>query len=287
MRQPAALEHLGECAELVKVTVCMNSALQLTIKNRFHVYYCRNGCDDDARERCYGFSPPLARDTPSSAQGLERLSAAGVSFHMQEFTGEVAANDEARNRLASVQLTREVDHGREAGARAGDAEKEETGEKEPRRGGVWTEAAEAAVGEVVALVNALVEPKYRPYVTRDNLIALQPNSHNSAVMIQEDQLGASLCIPYGTPSRIPRLYPMPKPFTPNTPIFRFAPRFCCVTSIWTGAPHAAPRPTPVRGLRRCDCHSCPRRRGHGKLYGLFQTLLARVKHEGSFLCVYP
>lgn len=157
--------------------------------------YGRNGCTDDARERCYGFPPPLFGDIPSPTHGLERLSGAGVSFHMQEFTGEVAANDEARNRLASVQLATRADNAarkasdtRKAGANEEDLREIDAGEAESSRGdearvGSWTEAAEAAVGEVVAVVAALVEPKYRPYVTRDNLIALQPNSHNSAVII--------------------------------------------------------------------------------------------------------
>lgn len=169
------------------------NGLELTTINHLLVFG-RNGCTDDARERCYGFPPPLFGDNTSPTHGLERLSGAGVSFHMQEFTGEVAANDEARNRLASVQLTTRADNvarktsdTKEAGAREGDFRELDAGEAESSKGdearvGIWTEAAEAAVGEVVAVVKAQVEPKYRPYVTRDNLIALQPNSHNSAVI---------------------------------------------------------------------------------------------------------
>ena len=115
----------------------------------------RNGSEEDARERCYGFPPLTASGAAASgaATGLERLASSGVAFHMQEFTGAVAAIDEARNERASVDLF----------------------------GSLWTEAIERAVVEVTDAVRPLVAPQYRRFVAREQLIALQPNSHNSAV----------------------------------------------------------------------------------------------------------
>jgi hypothetical protein len=119
----------------------------------------RNGSVDDARERCYGFPPPVIG---GPLTGLDRLAEAGVAFRMQEFSGEMAANDEARNRHASVQLRAQGDAAGAVGV------------------GVWTEAAAAAVAEVAAAVRPLVAPCYRAFVARPQLVALQPNSHHSA-----------------------------------------------------------------------------------------------------------
>mmetsp|Transcript_57397 Transcript_57397/g.113131 ORF Transcript_57397/g.113131 Transcript_57397/m.113131 type:complete len:315 (-) Transcript_57397:101-1045(-) len=114
-----------------------------------------NGGYDDRRGRCYGFPPGRRQD----------LAAHSIKFHMREFEGEEAAEDEERNLRCSVDLVHQgvVEKGDDNGQGGG-------GEV------LWSAPLREAVAAVADLVKPQLEEKYRACL--DHLVALQPNQHN-------------------------------------------------------------------------------------------------------------
>lgn len=108
-----------------------------------------NGNYSDRRGRCYAFAPGQR----------EELAKHSIRFHMSEFEGEDAEEDEKRNLRCSVNFQKSGDE------TEGDL--------------VWTDALTAAVEEVASLIRPQVDEKYLPFL--DNLVALQPNQHNGTV----------------------------------------------------------------------------------------------------------
>lgn len=105
------------------------------------------GKGKDVRSRGFAFLPAsLAK------WGRERLERAGLSFHAAEKSGPDAADDERANwKSCFTLLERDVD-----------------------------DAARDALRRLVPLVQAVVDAKYRKFVTLENLVAIQPNLHNGA-----------------------------------------------------------------------------------------------------------
>lgn len=79
---------------------------------------------------------------------------------MAEYEGRDAVADQRRNEASSVQLTSKPQRG--------------------RRLFVGPEAVRC-VDALINLIQPLVEERYRRFICRDHLIALQPNDHNDEV----------------------------------------------------------------------------------------------------------